>query len=129
MAARGAGDGARQTGTAGRKPDRHGRGPDGARQRADLRRLGADRPRHHRHRPRFFRPFPPDGAGVWAPKAIATGFLLIGIFVFISSERRACQVLEWLKVPEGKEAPRRAEGWRVGEEWGNTGGAGGWPEY
>ncbi|HEY9553777.1 hypothetical protein [Allosphingosinicella sp.] len=43
---------------------------------------------------------------MWAPKAIATGFLLIGIFVFISSERRACQVLERLKVHEVKTAPR-----------------------
>lgn len=43
---------------------------------------------------------------VWVPKAIATGFLLIGIFVFISSERRACQVLERLKVHEVKTAPR-----------------------
>lgn len=29
----------------------------------------------------------------WAPKLIATVFLLIGIFVFIAAERRACAVL------------------------------------
>ena len=29
----------------------------------------------------------------WVPRAIATAFLLIGIFLFISAERRACTVL------------------------------------
>jgi putative membrane protein len=29
----------------------------------------------------------------WVPKAIATGFLLIGAFIFIAAERRACAVL------------------------------------
>ncbi|HEY0625347.1 MAG TPA: DUF202 domain-containing protein [Allosphingosinicella sp.] len=28
----------------------------------------------------------------WAPRAIATAFLLISIFIFISAERRACAV-------------------------------------
>jgi putative membrane protein len=37
---------------------------------------------------------------VWVAKAIATGFLLIGIFIFISSERRACKVLQRLNVHE-----------------------------
>lgn len=32
----------------------------------------------------------------WVPKAIATIFLLIGIYVFHSAERRACDVLERL---------------------------------
>ncbi len=29
----------------------------------------------------------------WVPRAIATAFLLVGIFLFISAERRACAVL------------------------------------
>ncbi|CAN5142080.1 hypothetical protein BH24PSE1_BH24PSE1_10890 [soil metagenome] len=29
----------------------------------------------------------------WAPKAIATLFLLLAIFIFIAAERRACRVL------------------------------------
>ena len=33
---------------------------------------------------------------VWVPKAIATVFLLIAIFIFIAAERRACAVLERL---------------------------------
>lgn len=28
----------------------------------------------------------------WIPKAIATAFLLIGIFIFIAAERRACSI-------------------------------------
>ena len=38
----------------------------------------------------------------WVPKAIATIFLLIGIFVMLSSGRRACAVVEWLKPHEIK---------------------------
>jgi len=30
----------------------------------------------------------------WVPKAIATIFLLIAIFVFLSAERRACRILD-----------------------------------
>ena len=33
----------------------------------------------------------------WVPKAIATTFLLIGIFIFIAAERHACHVLDRLK--------------------------------
>lgn len=33
----------------------------------------------------------------WVPKAIATAFLLIAIFVFAAAERRACKVLNRLK--------------------------------
>jgi putative membrane protein len=29
----------------------------------------------------------------WIPKAIATGFLTIGMFIFVAAERRACAVL------------------------------------
>ncbi len=32
----------------------------------------------------------------WVPRAIATAFLLIGIYLFVSAERRSCQVLERL---------------------------------
>ena len=32
----------------------------------------------------------------WVPRAIATAFLLIGIYLFVSAERRACKVLERL---------------------------------
>ena len=38
----------------------------------------------------------------WVPKAIATIFLLIGIFVILSAERRACAVVERLKPHEIK---------------------------
>ncbi len=37
---------------------------------------------------------------LWVPKAIATIFLSIGIFVMISAERRACAVVERLKPHE-----------------------------
>ena len=30
----------------------------------------------------------------WVPKAIATIFLLIAIFIFLSAERRACRILD-----------------------------------
>jgi len=33
----------------------------------------------------------------WAPKAIATVFLLIAIFIFVSAERRACRVTSRLQ--------------------------------
>ena len=32
----------------------------------------------------------------WIPKAIATAFMLSGIFVFLSAERRACEILKRL---------------------------------
>ena len=32
----------------------------------------------------------------WVPKAIATLFLLLGIFLFVSAEQRACRVLDHL---------------------------------
>ena len=38
----------------------------------------------------------------WVPKSIATIFLLIGIFVILSAERRACAVVERLKPHEIK---------------------------
>jgi putative membrane protein len=34
----------------------------------------------------------------WVPRSIATTFLLLGIFLFVAAERRACQVLERLSV-------------------------------
>ena len=36
----------------------------------------------------------------WVPKAIATLFLLLGIFLFVSAEQRACRVLERLDAHE-----------------------------
>lgn len=39
---------------------------------------------------------------VWVPKAIATVFLLIGIFIIIAAERRACAVKERLHSHEIK---------------------------
>ncbi len=39
----------------------------------------------------FLRMEPP-----WVPKGIATLFLLLGIFLFVAAERRACQVLDRL---------------------------------
>ena len=38
----------------------------------------------------------------WVPKAIATIFLTIGIFVMLAAERRACAVVERLKPHEIK---------------------------
>ena len=37
---------------------------------------------------------------VWIPKAIATAFLLSGIAVFVSAERRACDILHRLQSHE-----------------------------
>jgi putative membrane protein len=37
---------------------------------------------------------------VWIPKAIATGFLLIGIAIFVAAERRACSILGRLHTHE-----------------------------
>lgn len=34
----------------------------------------------------------------WAPKAIATVFLVIAIFIFAAAERRACSIIERLHV-------------------------------
>ena len=34
----------------------------------------------------------------WVPRSIATAFLFVAIFIFISAERRACQVLDRLNV-------------------------------
>lgn len=36
----------------------------------------------------------------WAPKAIATAFMLVGIYVFFAAERRACRVTEKLETHE-----------------------------
>ena len=36
----------------------------------------------------------------WIPKAIATAFLLIGIVIFWTAERRACSIIARLKVHE-----------------------------
>lgn len=33
----------------------------------------------------------------WLPKAIATGFLVIGVFIFVSAERRACAIMNKLE--------------------------------
>lgn len=33
----------------------------------------------------------------WAPKIIATAFMVVGIYVFIAAERRACQVTRKLE--------------------------------
>lgn len=38
----------------------------------------------------------------WVPKAIATLFLLLGIYVFIAAERRACAVVQRLSTHEVK---------------------------
>jgi putative membrane protein len=46
----------------------------------------------------------------WVPRAIATLFLLLGIFLFVSAERRACRVLNRLsahRVQEFKHARLR----------------------
>lgn len=37
---------------------------------------------------------------VWVPKLIASGFLLIGIFIFTSAERRACSIISRLEPHE-----------------------------
>lgn len=39
---------------------------------------------------------------VWIPKALATVFLIVGIYIFMSSQERACAVLERLKTHEVK---------------------------
>jgi putative membrane protein len=44
---------------------------------------------------------------MWIPKALATAFLLVGIFIFMSSQARACKVLERLKAHEVKTVQRR----------------------
>ena len=33
----------------------------------------------------------------WAPKAIATAFMIVGIYIFFAAERRACQVTQKLE--------------------------------
>lgn len=38
----------------------------------------------------------------WIPKAIATGFLLIAVFIFITAERRACAVIRRLEAHKVK---------------------------
>jgi putative membrane protein len=38
----------------------------------------------------------------WVPRVIATLFLLLGIFLFVSAEMRACEVLQRLKAHEVK---------------------------
>lgn len=44
---------------------------------------------------------------VWAPKALATLFLLAGIFIFVTAERRARRVVARLDTHEVRNAPRR----------------------
>jgi putative membrane protein len=39
----------------------------------------------------------------WVPRAIATLFLLLGVFLFVSAERRACTVLHRLKAHQVSE--------------------------
>ncbi|UZK68825.1 DUF202 domain-containing protein [Sphingomonas sp. S1-29] len=36
----------------------------------------------------------------WVPKAIASGFLVIAIFIFVSAERRACGIISRLEAHE-----------------------------
>ena len=36
----------------------------------------------------------------WIPKAIATAFMLSAVYVFLSAERRACEILQRLKSHE-----------------------------
>lgn len=43
---------------------------------------------------------------IWVPKAIATVFLLIGIFIFIAAERHACTVLDRLQTHAVKKFKR-----------------------
>lgn len=43
----------------------------------------------------------------WVPKAISTLFLLLGIFLFVAAERRACQVLKELSTHTVKEFTNR----------------------
>lgn len=43
---------------------------------------------------------------VWAPKAIATAFLVIGIFIFAAAERRACAVIRRLETHRVKTVNR-----------------------
>jgi putative membrane protein len=43
----------------------------------------------------------------WVPKAIATLFLLLAIFLFVAAERRACKVLDRLSTHEVKEFTNR----------------------
>ena len=38
----------------------------------------------------------------WVPRVIATLFLLLGIFLFVAAERRACEVFRHLKAHEVK---------------------------
>ena len=42
----------------------------------------------------------------WAPKLIATAFLLLAIAIFVAAERRACKVLDRLTVHQVKSAGR-----------------------
>lgn len=44
---------------------------------------------------------------VWVAKALATIFLALGIFIFMSSQERACAVLERLRTHEVKTAQGR----------------------
>lgn len=44
---------------------------------------------------------------VWVPKALATLFVLISIFIFVTAERRGCRVVERLDTHEVRNAPRR----------------------
>ena len=44
---------------------------------------------------------------VWVAKALATIFLLIGIFIFWRAQRRACQMFARLDTHEVDTAPRR----------------------
>lgn len=38
----------------------------------------------------------------WVPRSIATAFLVLGVYMFVAAERRACQVLERLQAHEVK---------------------------
>lgn len=39
----------------------------------------------------------------WVAKAIATGFFLVAVFIFISAQKRACKILSRLQVHEVSE--------------------------
>ena len=41
----------------------------------------------------------------WVPRAIATAFLLVGIYLFVSAERRACKVLTRLHAHKVQPVP------------------------
>ncbi|RHW19152.1 DUF202 domain-containing protein [Sphingomonas gilva] len=45
---------------------------------------------------------------LWVPKALATVFVLVGIFIFWAAERRACAVMERLDTHQVRTAANRS---------------------